>query len=105
MESFEQALEGWLKMVNEMLIEHRKTFCSSLAPEEVKVRNMNAPKYLAVTRRDDSVFCFINQANGDVLKAATWRAPAPHARGNIFTRRESLGVNAFGANYIKRGTK
>jgi hypothetical protein len=104
MESFEEALKDWQKRVNDMLLEHRKTFCSTLAPEVIHVLE-GGPKYHKVNRSDGSVFCFIDKQNGDVLKAATWRGPAPHARGNIFTRRESLGVGPFGANYIKRGLK
>jgi len=30
-----------------------------------------------------SAFCFIDLTNGDILKAASWSAPAKHARGNI----------------------
>jgi hypothetical protein len=30
-----------------------------------------------------SAFCFIDLTNGDILKAASWKAPAKHARGNI----------------------
>lgn len=103
MESYEHALQAWLDMVNAMLVEHRKTFCQNLPPEQVKCDHDSSPKYQRIVRRDGSTFCFIRKDNGDVLKATSWRAPAPHARGNIFTRRESLGVNAFGANYIQRG--
>jgi hypothetical protein len=31
-----------------------------------------------------SVHCFVDLINGDILKAASWRAPAKHARGNIW---------------------
>ena len=31
-----------------------------------------------------SVWAFIDKTNGDILKPASWRAPAKHARGNIF---------------------
>ena len=37
-----------------------------------------------------SVHCFVNRENGDVLKAATWAAPAKHARGNIFDEHNGL---------------
>lgn len=30
-----------------------------------------------------SAFCFIDPANGDILKSAGWRTPAKHSRGNI----------------------
>ena len=36
---------------------------------------------------------------GDLLKAATWRAPAKHARGNIIDGTAQYGV--YGPDYIK----
>lgn len=37
------------------------------------------------TRTDSgSAFCFVDSTNGDVLKAASFKAPAKTARGNIF---------------------
>ncbi len=38
-----------------------------------------------------SVHCFVDATNGDVLKAAGWKAPAKHARGNIFDEHNGLG--------------
>jgi hypothetical protein len=43
--------------------------------------------YKVVTLRKDereSVWAFVDTQTGDVLKAASWSAPAKHARGNIF---------------------
>lgn len=48
------------------------------------------------------VFCFVDKTNGDILKAATWKAPAKHARGNIFD--EDGGANAVdwhGGRYLR----
>lgn len=61
-------------------------------------------KYIKIVRADNqtSVHCFINAENGDVLKAASWKAPAKHARGNIF--KEDNGLNCmsqFGAAYLR----
>jgi hypothetical protein len=36
---------------------------------------------------------FVDLSSGDILKAASWRAPAKHARGNIFD--ESQGMDAI----------
>ena len=61
-------------------------------------------KYIRVVKTNDScsrsVHCFIDKTNGDVLKAATWKAPAKHARGNIYTP-ENYGVSEYGANYLR----
>ena len=49
-----------------------------------------------------SVYCFVNKQNGDIYKAATWKAPAKHVRGNIFHKNFGWGtaVNLYGANYL-----
>lgn len=35
------------------------------------------------TEESGSVYAFIDLTNGDILKPASWKAPAKHARGNI----------------------
>lgn len=64
------------------------------------------PKYVRVVRASSgsrSVHCFVSQANGDVLKAAGWKAPAKHARGNIFDASNGLGsMGPYGPAYLRR---
>lgn len=49
---------------------------------------------------DRSVYCFLDVTNGDVLKAASWKAPAKGARGNIFDETKGLGrITPYGAEY------
>ncbi len=36
------------------------------------------------TTIQSSAWAFIDMTNGNILKPATWKAPAKHARGNIF---------------------
>ena len=49
-----------------------------------------------------SVHTFVDMTNGNILKAGSWKAPAPNGvRGNIFS--DDLGrsvINEHGANYI-----
>ena len=48
-----------------------------------------------------SVWAFIDKTNGDVLKPASWAAPAKHARGNIYNADNGLGnVSWTGPNYL-----
>jgi hypothetical protein len=49
------------------------------------------------------VFCFVRIADGAVLKADGWKAPAKHARGSIFVNNGQDAVSDYGANYIVRG--
>ena len=52
--------------------------------------------------RDNSVHCFIDLASGDVLKAAGWKAPAKHARGNIFDDANGLKfMGPYGPAYLR----
>lgn len=50
--------------------------------------------------RDGSVFCFIEIATGNVLKAATYNAPAKGKRGSIYEVGQE-GVDKYGALYLK----
>ena len=47
-----------------------------------------------------SVYCFVDRTNGDILKAASWKAPAKHARGNIYDADPLKGVGPYGAAYL-----
>ena len=48
-----------------------------------------------------SVHTFVDMTNGDILKSASWSAPAPNGvRGNIFDKDYGASVvNEHGANY------
>jgi len=47
------------------------------------------------------VHSFIDKATGNILMAASWKAPAPkHPRGNIL-REEWQGVNWAGVPYLR----
>lgn len=51
-----------------------------------------------------AVYCFIEKANGDLLKAASWRIPAKGKRGSIFNPNCDVGVVATvnGGGFYKR---
>jgi hypothetical protein len=57
-------------------------------------------KYVKIVR-DNSVWAFIAISNGDILKPASWRAPAKHARGNIFNVNPLEGTDIYGPLYIR----
>ena len=65
-------------------------------------------RYIRVDRIDNrsngqrSIHVFIDKKTGDILKAATYKAPAKHARGNIFDSSWGLQeMNTYGANYLR----
>ena len=53
------------------------------------------------TSRGGCVHTFVDMNNGDILKSASWSAPAPNGvRGNIFSDDYGASVvNEHGANY------
>ncbi len=49
-----------------------------------------------------SAMAFIDKTTGDVLKSASWKAPAKHSRGNIFDKYNGLETaSAFGPAYLR----
>ena len=59
-------------------------------------------KIISTSHSQDSVHCFVDGKNGDVLKAASWKAPAKHARGNIFDANNGLAKMQWtGPEYLK----
>jgi len=58
-------------------------------------------KYIKVIR-GGSVHCFVDMTNGNVLKAASWKTPAKHARGNIFNIDNGLdSMGEYGPAYLR----
>jgi hypothetical protein len=62
-------------------------------------------RYARIVARDSghtqgSVYCFVALENGDVLKSASWKAPAKGARGNILDADYGVArMTPYGAGY------
>lgn len=64
-------------------------------------RFTDGQRYVKVIR-GTGVHCFVDKTNGDVLKAASWKAPAKHARGNIYDAKNGLGwMGEYGPAYLR----
>lgn len=50
---------------------------------------------------DRSSHSFIDKTNGDILKAASWKAPAKHARGNLFVEGWKDSLEWHGVKYLR----
>lgn len=67
------------------------------------VKEDRRPDYDPTERGSRSVTCFVRNADGAILRAASWKAPAKHVRGSIFAENCDVGVNvdSYGARYLR----
>ena len=60
-------------------------------------------RYVKIVKTDSqsSVYGFIDVTNGDILKAATWKAPAKIARGNVNNPATWNCAGPYGMAYLR----
>lgn len=59
-------------------------------------------KLITWNKSQHQVYGFVDRQTGEVLKAASWKAPAKHARGNIFSEDNGLGCcGQYGVAYLR----
>lgn len=71
------------------------TYGTSLQPNFIYTEGTTRLKIIRQDASGKSVFCFVDIKNGDILKPATFHAPAKGARGNIFTDKKPLTGSAM----------
>lgn len=75
----------------------------------VRLTAERGPRYIRIVRNDvfenqmrpGSVYVFVDTTNGNILKAASFRTPAKHARGNIFDPDPLKAVTVYGGQYLR----
>lgn len=102
-DQFLKRLEEFVVALQAIMTEHYTTKFPTLEVPVITVQN--GQKNVRIVRSNPdgssrSVHCFIQKDNGDILKAAGWKAPAKHARGNIY-KDLLAGVTLYGAEYMK----
>jgi hypothetical protein len=73
------------------------------------LRPMKGKRYYRITNTNTfqgqegqtSAWAFIDKTNGDILKPASWRAPAKHARANIFDKSSWRNIGPYGPAYLR----
>ena len=92
-------LEEYVNRLDELRVAYYEGRYDHVEPEEMRVEL--GRKYAKVWK-GNSIHTFVNLINGDMLKAASYKAPAPNGvRGNIFD--EDCGmhcVGPYGALYV-----
>lgn len=105
LQDFETSLTRWLEQA-QGIINDAWTKAGYTHAKPPLLTLQCGQKNIKVVRTDDngngpsrSVHCFIDIATGDVLKAASWKAAAKHARGSIYDTSRP-GVNQYGGIYL-----
>ena len=98
----DEQLQTFCKEVHEKIVAYYAKQFPSLTAE--KISFMRGPKFARIVRKNDgekygSCFCFVDLANGNILKADGWKRPAPQVRGNIANG--AADVTPYGAKYLK----
>jgi hypothetical protein len=96
---------NWLNACNTLLKDYMATNYPNNPKEHLEA--VQGGRYIKVVRCNESgqkgaAWAFIDRSNGDVLKPASWAAPAKHARGNIFDEQKGMGqIGPYGPAYIR----
>ena len=103
MAQFKEEIEGFASRVQSLIIEHYKTRFPTLVPPAISVKF--GRRYAKIIKTgiagNQSVYGFVDADTGDIYKAATWKAPAKHIRGNIFSVDGGISsCNEHGINYL-----
>ena len=103
-------LELYKKVVQEMNDKNWKESGLTYAQPPLIILE-EGTRYVKVSKQDRSlegrlgtkyVHTFIDKTNGDILKAATYKAPSKNGvRGNIFSENFENVINHFGAKYLR----
>jgi hypothetical protein len=100
---FNTALDAFVKATQQMLHDHyERNFTRVWAPKLTIERGQKNVRIVANDQGGSrSVFCFVRIADGAILKAAGWKAPAKHARGSIYVNQGQDALTPYGAAYLR----
>ena len=98
-----EALTAFVAVCQSVIDAHFAKNLPTLTPDKITVEvGRRYAKLVKGVGNRRQVHCFVDLTNGDVLMAATFKKPAKHARGSIFS--ETHGEEAmtvYGAKYLR----
>jgi hypothetical protein len=101
-QNFESAFASFVAGCKEIVKANDEKFNNVLKSSIVVEHGRRYVRLVKVDASSRSAYCFVDTKNGDVLKAASWKAPAKGARGNIFNDDNGLtGMGPYGAAYLR----
>lgn len=95
--NIDSTLSEFVARLQSLYNDYYKTRYDNLSPPIIEVAY--GKRYAKIVACDTygscqkSVYCFVDRSNGDILKAATWKAPAKGKRGSIFNEDCDVGHN------------
>ena len=94
-------LQTFLAKVQDKVNSYYKEGAES-APTITLKKSRRYAKLITENYSQKSAFCFVDLTNGDILKCASWSAPAKGARGNIQSEDFGLScITQYGAKYLR----
>lgn len=103
MKDFQKAFDQFLEKASTVLAEESKKYPAS--PRVLKCED--GRRYIRLVLVAEgistrSAWGFVDKETGDVLKAASWKAPAKGSRGNIFKEDNGAeAITAYGIRYLR----
>jgi hypothetical protein len=100
--AFQDRLDHFVALSQAIIVTHTRANFPNLTPGELEVDP--GRRYVRIwckAHGSRSAWAFVDKTNGDILKPASWRAPAKHARGNIFDANPVANTGAYGPHYIR----
>ncbi len=102
--SFDEAMDNLLEKIQENYDNwsrfNSRTLDLKLKPGRKFIKVVNDNSVWGFVAKVDGVHKGVPMLKGDILKAATWRAPAKHSRGSIFDKEMHKSFSWTGPNYL-----
>ena len=101
--SFDEAMDSLLlniQVAYDNWSNNGKTLDLSLKPGRKFIKVVEGTSVWGFIAKADGVHKGLPMLKGDILKAATWRAPAKHSRGSIFDKEMHKSFSWTGPNYL-----
>jgi len=101
--SFDEAMDSLLlniQVAYDNWNDNGKTLDLSLKPGRKFIKVVEGSRVWGFVAKVDGVHKGLPMLKGDILKAATWRAPAKHSRGSIFDSEMHKSFSWTGPNYL-----
>lgn len=106
MENFNEKLVAWCTACELLITRYYNNHFHSINPPRLVA--VEGKRYVKIISElasgvSKSAWAFVDKTTGDILKPASWSAPAKHARGNIGDEHNGLRfIGPYGPAYLRR---